>query len=425
MSPRALLAEIHRAALDAVHAGRAVERALERDDPGPGPFVLLAAGKAACAMAEAAQRTLGARIARGAVTTKDGHGRPLAGLAVREAAHPLPDARSEAAARDALAIARSVSAQERLLLLLSGGASALWCAPAEGLSLADKRRATELLLHTDAEIRELNTVRRHLSAVKGGGLARAARGRAVRLFAVSDVRGDALADIGSGPASADPTTFGDALAVLRAHRLAGEVPPAVLTRLERGAAGAFAETVKPGDPVLATVSARVIASLDVALEAAARAAESLGLRTRVLHGALHAEVGSVARSLASAAMAARADGLDLVVAGGEPTVTVRAGGQGGRMQELALRLALELADAREWTALCASTDGSDGTTSAAGAFSDATSRARADARGLDVRAHLARSDSHPLLAALGDLHLTGPTETNVTDLALVLVRGGR
>jgi glycerate-2-kinase len=425
VSARAQLAELHRAALDAVHAGRALERALAARDPGPGPFVLLAAGKAGGAMAEAALRALGPRIARGAVTTKDGHARPLPRLQIREAAHPLPDARGEAAAREALALAESLGADEQLLVLLSGGASALWCAPATGISLADKRRTTELLLRTDAEIRELNTVRRHLSAVKGGGLARAARGRPIRLFAVSDVRGDCLEDIGSGPVTADPTRFADALDVLRRHALHGEVPSAVRARLERGAAGSLDETAKPGDPVLARASSQVIASLDVALGAARRAAESLGLRARVLRDALYGEVDAVARALARAVRDARADGVELLIAGGEPTVLVRGSGRGGRAQELALRLALALAGERDFSALCAGTDGSDGATPAAGAFSDATTLARAAALGLDVRAQLARSDSHPLLAALGDLHVTGPTDTNVADLALVLVRRAR
>jgi len=425
VSARARLAELHRAALDAVHAGRALERALAREDPGPGPFVLLAAGKAAAAMAESAQRVLGPRIARGAVTTKDEHARPLGRLAVREAAHPLPDARGEAAAREALALAGSLGADEQLLVLLSGGASALWCAPAPGLSLADKRRTTELLLRSAAGIHELNTVRRHLSALKGGGLARAARGRPIHGFAVSDVRGDALEDLGSGPVSADPTRFADALEVLRAHALLAEIPGAARARLERGCAGELPETLKPGDAALERASLRVVASLDVALRAAERAAETRGLRPRVLPDLLHGEVDAVARSLADAARRARTDGTELLIAGGEPTVVVRGAGRGGRAQELALRLVLALAGERDFTALCAGTDGSDGATQAAGAFGDATSLARAAALGLDVRGHLARSDSHRLLAALGDLYVTGPTDTNVSDLALVLVQRGR
>lgn len=418
MSERDALRELHRAALDAVHAGRALERVLSARDPGPGPFVLLAAGKAACAMAEAAQRRLGARIARGAVTTKDGHARALPGLAVREAGHPLPDERSESAGREALRLAGSLGRGEELLVLISGGASALWCAPAEELSLADKRATTEALLKSPADIHELNTVRRHLSALKGGGLARAAHGRAIRLYAVSDVRGDALHEIGSGPVSPDPTRFADALTVQRRHGLA--FPSRVRDRLERGVAGALPETAKPGDSCFASVAGEVIASLDLALDAARRAAEARGLRARVLRGGLYGEVGSVARALASETRAARAAGQDLVIAGGEPTVTVRGSGRGGRAQELALRLALELEGA-EFVALCAGTDGSDGATPAAGGFADSRTLSRAVALSHGVRESLARSDSHGLLALLGDLHATGPTDTNVSDLALVRI----
>ena len=416
MSDRERLAGIHRAALAAVHAGRALERALAADDPGPGPFALLAAGKAACAMAEAARRALGARIARGAVTTKTGHARALGGWEVREAGHPLPDARSESAARDALAFAAGLAGGEELLVLLSGGASALWCAPAEGIALADKRRATELLLARDVEIGELNTVRRHLSAIKGGGLARAARGRPVRVYAVSDVRGDALCDIGSGPASADPTRAADALAIVRRHGLLDALPPSVRAHLERG----DAETAKAGE--LPQVRERVVARLADALAAAETAARSHGLRARVLPEALYGEVGAVAGALADEARRARADGVELLIAGGEPTVVVRGPGRGGRAQELALRLALELGTGLDFAALCAGSDGSDGPTEAAGAFADSRTLARAAAHGLDPRALLAQSDAHTLHAATGDLYVTGPTETNVADLALVLLR---
>ncbi|HTO71610.1 MAG TPA: DUF4147 domain-containing protein [Myxococcota bacterium] len=422
MSPREALASCHRAALDAVHAGRALERALAQRELGPGPFALAACGKAACAMAEAARRVLGARISRGAVTTKDGHARAVAGLAVREAGHPLPDARSEAAAREALALAGSLAPDESLLVLISGGASALWCAPAPGLALGDKRGTTELLLRSDADIQALNTVRRHLSALKGGGLAKAARGHDVWSFAVSDVRGDALCDVGSGPASADPTRFADALDALRTRGLLGEVPAAVRARLERGAQGELEETPKPGDAVFARVREAVVARLDDALAAAAAAARATGLRARVLRGALDGEVSAVAARLAGEVRRARAAGDELLVAGGEPTVVVRGAGRGGRAQELAVRLALALGPDAGATALCAGTDGSDGATGAAGGFSDATTLVRAGAIGLDLAAALARSDSHGILAALGDLYVTGPTETNVADLALVDVR---
>jgi glycerate-2-kinase len=329
----------------------------------------------------------------------------------------LPDERSVAAAREALALAASLRGDEELLVLLSGGASALWCAPAPGLSLGDKRRVTELLLREDADIRELNTVRRHLSELKGGGLARAARGRPIHLFAVSDVRGDALCDLGSGPVSADPTSHSDALDVLRSRGLLDRVPAAVRRHLERGGPNS--------DSPFPPVTARIVASLDTALDAAARGGESLGLRAVVLRDALYGQVESVARSLAAEVTRARDGGAELLVAGGEPTVTVRGPGSGGRAQELALRLALALEGGPAFSALCAGTDGTDGATSAAGAFCDEKSLARATAQRLDVRDSLARSDSHSLLAALGDLHVTGPTDTNVADLALVLVQPAR
>jgi len=424
VSERALLVALHRAALDEVHAGRALARALAADDPGPGPFALLAAGKAACAMAEAACASLGSRVARGVVTTKDGYARPIAGLSVREASHPLPDRRSTAAGRDALAFADALSEGEELLVLLSGGASALWCAPAAGISLAEKRSANEVLLRASVAIGELNAVRKHLSALKGGGLLRAARGRRVRVYAVSDVPGDALADIGSGPASADPTRFADALDIVRSHGLEPLLAPAVRARLERGAAGGLEETLKPGDPAAANGRGSVIASLGAALAAVERAAEARGLRVRSLGRALDADVAALAPRLAAEVVRARADGIELIVAGGEPTVAVRGPGRGGRAQELAVRLALALAGERGWTALCAGTDGSDGPTDAAGAFADPDLAVRARALGLDPLHALASSDVHPLLAATGDLFRTGPTETNVADLLLVRVQRG-
>jgi glycerate-2-kinase len=272
-------------------------------------------------------------------------------------------------------------------------------------------------------IGELNAVRKHLSSLKGGGLLRAARGRRVRVYAISDVPRDALADIGSGPASPDPTRFGDALAAVRAHHgLEAELAPALRARLARGAAGELDETLKPADPLAARGDGRVVASLDTALEAVVRAGQKQGLRVRSLGRALDADVVDLAPRLAAQVLRARADGMELLIAGGEPTVAVRGSGRGGRAQELALRLAVSLAGESGWIALCAGTDGSDGPTDAAGAFADPDLLARAHALGLESATSLARSDVHPLLAATGDLFRTGPTETNVADLLLVRVR---
>jgi len=424
VSARELLAALHAVALDAVHAGRALERALEADDPGTGPFQLLAAGKAGCAMAEAAISVLGTRIASGAVTTKDGHARRIAGLEVREAAHPLPDSRSEAAARDALLRAGSLAGAEQLIVLISGGASALWCAPAAGITLAEKRALTRTLLRSGVSIRELNTVRKHVSAIKGGGLVRAAAGRRVRVYAVSDVPGDALSEIGSGPASPDPTRFRDALEIVRAHRVEHGLAPSVREHLERGASGEIEETLEPDDARAALCEGRVVASLDDALAAVSTAAKARGLRARALGRALDDDVADLAPRLADEVRRARADGFDLLVAGGEPTVTVRGSGRGGRAQELAVRLALELSSEPGWAALSAGTDGSDGPTDAAGAWADPASLARAGALGFEPRSRLAASDVYPMLDAAGDLFRTGPTQTNVADLLLVRVQPG-
>ena len=309
-------------------------------------------------------------------------------------------------------------------MLLSGGASALWCAPAAGISLAEKRALGETLLRSGMAIGALNTVRKHLSAIKGGGLVRAAAGRRVHVYAVSDVPGDSLSEIGSGPASPDPTRFRDALDVLRAHRLERGLAPSVHAHLERGAAGGIEETLKPGDALAALCAGRVVASLDDALAAVLRAAKARGLRAHSLGRALDADVADLAPRLAVEVRRARADGLDLLVAGGEPTVTVRGSGRGGRAQELAVRLALELAGESSWTALCAGTDGSDGPTDAAGAWADPESLSRAASLGFEPRARLASSDVHPMLDTAGDLFRTGPTETNVADLLLVRVRPG-
>jgi glycerate-2-kinase len=409
-----ILGEIYREALAAVHAGRAVERALAGWDADR--VELLAVGKAACAMAAGARAALGPRLRGGLAVTKPAHGFPVAGVEVREAGHPLPDARGAAAAEQALA--RAAASKDPLLVLVSGGASALWPAPVAGVSLEDKRATTELLLRSGADIAALNAVRKHLSRIKGGGLARAAAGRRVLALLVSDVAGDAPDAIGSGPTAPDPTTYADALRALRRADLLERVPRSVRGHLEAGAAGRSDETPKPGDEIFARVEHRIVARLADALRAASAAARARGFEVRDLGRALDGDVAEVARSLARHVRAAGSRRV-ILVAGGEPTLVVRGGGVGGRAQHLALALALELEGERGWTALCAGSDGTDGITSAAGAAVDAGTLARARASGLDPADHLARRDTHPLLRAIGALVETGPTHTNVNDLALV------
>jgi glycerate-2-kinase len=427
------------ASLAAVDAGAAVGRAVERLD---GDLVLcgvplargqrvrlLAAGKAAAAMAAAFEAVAGEDIAGGLVITKDGHGIPLARSVLREAGHPLPDARSEAAAREALALVAGAGPGDALVVLLSGGASSLLACPAPELGLADLAATTSALLAAGAGIEELNAVRKHLSAVAGGRLGRAAACARVDVLAISDVPDDRLDVIGSGPFVPDPSTFADALDVLERRGLLKSVPARVVAHLEAGRRGERPETPKPGDARLARVRTTLLATNATALDAAAAEAARLGMRPLLVSGSLAGEARVAGRRLAALAAAidpaAAAARRLCLLAGGETTVTVRGAGCGGRSQELALAAAGVL-DGREGIALLAAgTDGSDGPTDAAGAFADAGTLARARARGLDAGAALAANDSNGFFAAEGGLLVTGPTRTNVMDLVLLSVdRGG-
>jgi glycerate-2-kinase len=338
------------------------------------------------------------------------------------AAHPLPDASSQRAAAAALEIARHAGPGDLLVFALSGGASSLMAAPAAPVTLADKIAISAALLGSGASIRELNVVRRHLSAIKGGGLLRACGGARVLSLILSDVAHNDLAAIGSGPTAADPTTFPEAIGVLKRRGLWGRAPEAIRDRLERGAAGEIAETVKPGDPLLERAHNFVIGDNRIALDAAAGAAAAAGYtvdRWRELYG----EADDVGRAL-SAHLAAIGGARVCVLAGGEPVVTLRGRGRGGRAQQAALAMALELerlGRERRIMALFAGTDGIDGPTDAAGAFVSPRTVERAREAHLDAGAALARNDAYPLFAALGDLLMTGPTGTNVSDIFIGLV----
>ncbi len=430
--PRADLAACFAAALEAVDPAAALRRVLTRASdglvigdhrvPAPARLRVLAAGKAACSMTAALEAQAKDAIVEGLAVTKDGHALPLARCAVREAGHPIPDGRGATAAREALALAGRTRPDETLVLLLSGGASALLSGPLPGLSLDDLVSTTSGLLASGATIQELNTVRKHLGAVGGGRLARAAAaaGR-IEVLVVSDVLGDALDVIGSGPCAADPTRFADALAVLAAHGLVDRVPAAVRAHLTSGARGELPESVKPGDPLLAKVTTTLLVSNREALEAAAAEARTRGLRPCVVSRSLRGEARQIGRAFGALARALRPGPPLLLLAGGEPTVTLQGDGRGGRAQELALAAALELAGTAGSVLLAAGTDGSDGPTDAAGAFADGETVARGAARGADARDALERNDSHGFFRAEGGCFWTGPTRTNVMDLVLVRV----
>ena len=426
---RAHLEALFREALVAVDASAAVRRAVVRHgdelsiagvplDP-RAQLVVLAVGKAAAGMAAALERLAGERIDAGLAVTKDGHGAPLERIALREAAHPVPDTRSQSAAREAIQLVRTAQREDVLVVLLSGGASSLLSDPAPGLTLADVAGTTTALLAAGVDIEGLNAVRKHLSAIAGGRLARRAACGRIEVLAISDVPGDRLDVIGSGPLAADPTTYADALAVLDRAGLRDRVPAAVRAHLEAGARGEAEETPKPGDPDLARVRTTVLASNRSALEAVRAAVEREGRRAVVLEGGLRGEAREAGRRLAALAGSLAGSRPVCLVAGGETTVHVRGGGRGGRSQELALAAALELEGRAGAAILAAGTDGTDGPTDAAGAYADGETVARGRARGVDARAALADNDAYTFFAAEGGLFRTGPTGTNVMDLALL------
>jgi len=429
--PRDLLERSFRAALRRVDAGEAVRRALRGGPdalwiagervPGSARLRVVAAGKAAAAMAQAFEDAAGERVAGGVAVTKDGHGLPLRRIRLREAAHPVPDARCPAAGEAALAEARAADPGDWLVVLLSGGASSLLTTPLPGLDLEDLREATALLLASGAPITELNALRRHLTAVSGGRLAAATRAGRVVVLAISDVLGDAPEVIGSGPCSPDPTRYAEVWERLERRGVAARLPAAVRTHLAAGARGERDESPKPGDPAFDRVRFHLLASNRDALGAACDEARAQGLAALRVHGALAGEARVAGARLAALARACRPRGGLLLAAGGETTVTVRGPGRGGRCQELALAAALGLEGARGITLLAAGTDGSDGPTDAAGAFADPGSVARGRAAGRNAAADLEANDAYAFFAAEGGLLRTGPTLTNALDLVLVAI----
>ncbi len=425
--------DILAAALDAVDPYRAVRRALESPDPptraalaAARRVVVLAVGKAAFPMAQAARDLLGPRIARGVVVTKAGHaGGPLPGFRTVFGGHPLPTVGSQRAAAAVLQAVHGLQADDVVLLLLSGGGSALMTAPRLPLTLTDLQRTTQLLLASGATIAEVNTVRKHLDAVKGGGLAQAAAPATVVALVLSDVLGNPLDVIASGPAVPDPTTFDDAWAVLTRYGLVERVPAAVREVLRRGRRGEVPETPKPGAAFFHSVHHRVVGDVAQAVEAAAKRAAREGFHTAIAATALQGEAREIGRGLAAVLreMAERERPLPrpaCLLLGGETTVTLgESYGRGGRNQELALAAVEALDGLRDAYLVAFATDGADGPTDAAGAVAQADTLRRARARGLSPAAYLRQHDAYAFWQAVGGLLRTGPTQTNVNDLILL------
>ena len=416
---------IWRAALAAGDVTPLVTRVLRRegdriligDRPCPPRVRVVGCGKASGAMALAVEGVLGERIVDGLVVVKDGYTAPTRRIRLAEAGHPVPDARGEAAALEIVERVRRAGADDLVLFLVSGGGSALTPAPAPPVTLAEKQETTRLLLGAGATINELNAVRKHLSLLKGGQLARAAAPAAVVSLILSDVVGDPLDVIASGPTAPDRSTFAEALAVLERKDVAARVPAAVRERLTAGVEGRIEETPKPGDRLFERVRNVVIGNNALVVDAAAAEARRLGYRAELLTRSLQGEAREVARDLVARARSLPAR--TCLIAGGETTVTVRGRGRGGRCQEFALAAALELRPDESLLLLAAGTDGTDGPTDAAGALADAGTVARGARAGRSARAALDDNDAYTFLSTAGDLLRSGPTNTNLLDLYLV------
>ncbi len=454
--PRALLLALFTAAVAAADPARLLPGRLP--PPPPGRALVVGAGKAAASMAAAVEREWHGPLS-GLVVTRYGHGLPCRRLDVVEAAHPVPDAAGRAAAGRILDLAGGLGADDLLICLISGGGSALLALPAPGVTLEDKQAVNKALLRSGATIAEINCVRKHLSAIKGGRLAAAAHPARVVTYLISDVPGDDPSVIASGPTVPDPTTYGEALAVLARYGI--DRPAGALEHLRAGAAApagsaalalpgaAQAETPKPGDPAFAGDELVMLATAADALEAAARCARAAGVTPLILGDDLEAEARDLGGAHAALAIACAKGGETALVglreavargaahlaghilfvpqpplvllSGGETTVTVRGSGRGGRDTEYLLGLAFALDGHPAISALAGDTDGVDGSEDNAGAFVTPDTLARARQTGVNPVAALAANDAYGLFAALGDLVVTGPTRTNVNDFRAVLI----
>jgi len=416
-NPRALLQDMLGAAIKAALPEHCVPPHLP--PPPKGRTIVVGAGKASAAMARAVEQRFPGEVS-GLIVTRYGHGVPTERIEIVEAAHPVPDAAGSAAAGRILRMVQGLTEDDLVLCLISGGGSALLALPAPGITLADKQAVNKALLKCGAAIGEMNCVRKHLSAIKGGRLAVAAAPAQVVTLMISDVPNDDPSVIASGPTVGDPTTAADALAILEKYGIAE--PASVVAHLRRG----DDETPKPGDKRLTRVDNRIIATPQQSLEAAAAIARRAGYAPLILSDSIEGEARDVALVHAAIARHCARNGQPAappcaILSGGETTVTVRGKGRGGRNAEFLLALAVALEGLAGIDALAADTDGIDGTEDNAGAIIAPDSLARAAARGIDAKALLADNDGYNFFAGLGDLMVTGPTFTNVNDFRAILV----
>jgi glycerate-2-kinase len=434
---RPLLKKLISRGLDAVDARAAVYRAISRngneliiaghlyDLSRYERVVVVGAGKATAPMARAVEQRLGPRLQGGFVVVKHGHKVSTKRIMVAEAGHPVPDRSGLRAAARLCTVAAELGRRDLLIVLLSGGASSLLPAPVTGITLSDKQRTTRELLRCGASIREINTVRKHLSRIKGGRLAELTKATIVTLI-LSDVLGDDLSAIASGPTVPDPTTYQDAVAILKHYRIWQAVPQRVRHHLDRGRQGLASETPKPGSSLFRRVRHHIVGNNAAAVTAVTRLARETGLRTLVYTPALTGEARKEGERFGAMARNIVCKGKPLqkpccVVAGGETVVTVTGKGIGGRAQEFAAAAALEIAGLTGVYVAAIGTDGTDGPTDAAGAVVDGHTVARAQRFSVDLAGALKRHDIYPALKKLHQLIITGPTGTNVNDLYFLLV----
>jgi hydroxypyruvate reductase len=387
---------------------------------------LVGTGKASNSMATAIEEIFGDRMTKGVITTKYGHFLPLKKTEIIEAGHPIPDQNGYKGSKKIQSLLKETGPKDLVIFLLSGGGSALLPFPADHIDLKEKQEVTQLLLDCGADIKEINTIRKHISRMKGGWLAKWAYPSAVIGFILSDVVGDPLDVIGSGPTVPDPSTFEDSWQILKKYDLLNEISPSIQKHLQFGREGKFEETPKPGDIVFEKVYNIIIGSNILALRAAAKEASFLRFNTFILSSSIVGETREAARFHTAIAKEVIFSGNPIrkpacILSGGETTVTIKGNGIGGRNQEFALAGALEISGTEKVVLLSGGTDGTDGPTDATGAVADHTTIDRAKSMGLDPKAHLENNDAYPFFQKLGDLLITGPTHTNVMDVRIILV----
>jgi hydroxypyruvate reductase len=393
-------------------------------------ILVVGTGKASAPMAANLERILGSRIEGGWVNVKYGHGRDLKRIRIHEAGHPLPDAKGLEGAREIVRMLGGLTAKDLVIFLISGGGSALLPLPVPGVTLEEKQKVTQLLLRCGATIQEINTLRKHLSRVKGGGLAKRAYPAALISLILSDVIGDPLEVIASGPTVPDSSTFADCHRILDKFDLWEDIPASAAEHLREGLKGNREETLKKGDAAFGRVQNVIVGNNLLAMNAARKKARALGYRTLTLSSLIEGETREVAKVHAAIAKEVVLSGNPLpppacILSGGETTVTLRGQGKGGRNQEFALAGALEIEGFKNLVLFSAGTDGTDGPTDAAGAVTDGETIRRGREKGMDARVFLNENDSYSFFEKLGDLLITGPTGTNVMDLRLLLIAPGK